>query len=316
MFTLQQGKSTLNAPLAPGKTSVTIDIDRVLTEFAPTINLFQEEDNGRLISNGLPEYCRVKPQPDSYDGHLFNIHVGIEISDQPDFNRDESNTFYQEYVNIRLSPTGKDYLDYRFDEAVLVWDKTTQKSLSSKYINRSSRGGFVVSPLTFDIENTGKLYVKTVAEFSQNISQPICPKAEVNSWSNSYALELQQKITEIQVSKLSQQIIAAKQVDVPLTNRVTRLKLKATSGLTVNTIEIDSSICIADQDLVYLLKSGNCVLKMSQAGNDVYQDAPDVTLSFKIIGSQPLIKITCLKGKIVKIVTGTKPVCPTGYKKK
>jgi hypothetical protein len=28
------------------------------------------------------------------------------------------------------------------------------------------------------------------------------------------------------------------------------------------------------------------------------------------------ITITCVKGKVKKVVTGTKPVCPTGYKKK
>ena len=325
VFKLQQANSSLNAPLAPGKTTITMDVDRVVTEFVPSINIFQEEDNGRLISNGAPEYCKVKPkledglpglQLPGNNGYLFNIHAGIEISDQPDFNRAESNTFYQVYVNIPLNSSGRDYLDYRYDEVVLTWDKNNEKFLSSKFITRSSRGGYAVAPLTFDIENTGKLYVKTVVEFSQNISEPICPKTKVSSWSPAYTLELQQKITEIQISKQTQQIIVAKQVDIPLTNKIIRLKLNATSGLAVSATELDSGICISDRDLVYLIKSGNCVIKFSQVGDDEFEKAPDVTMSFRITDSQPLVAITCVKGKRTKKVTAVKPVCPAGYKKK
>jgi hypothetical protein len=40
---------------------------------------------------------------------------------------------------------------------------------------------------------------------------------------------------------------------------------------------------------------------------------PNPTAS-KVAASK--ITITCIKGKLKKMVTGTKPVCPTGYKKK
>ena len=41
---------------------------------------------------------------------------------------------------------------------------------------------------------------------------------------------------------------------------------------------------------------------------------PSILAPTKVVPKK--ISITCIKGKIKKVITGTKPVCPSGYKKK
>jgi len=323
VYSLQQNNK--NGLIAPGKTELRIDISNVFAEFNSKINYYQEEDNGRLISNGDPEYCTVKPAPDnglpgltltSKTGPVFNVRAGIEISDQSNFNRDESKTYFALYMNIPLNLSGNDYLNLKYDDAVFVWDKSTDKQLSSKYITRQSNNSYSLAPMTFNIESVGKLYIKTVVDFSQNISQPMCPKTNVTGWGNAYELDLQTKIMELDVAKMSQQILASSPGSPSLSDKVTRIKVASTSGLPVTTREVDSSICIADRDLVHLLKKGTCSISLSQAGDDSFDRAQNVILSFSISSPPSTTTITCIKGKLTKSVTAVKPTCPTGYRKK
>jgi hypothetical protein len=54
----------------------------------------------------------------------------------------------------------------------------------------------------------------------------------------------------------------------------------------------------------------------SMASPEVVSKTPQVAVSSQIKPNTLKITITCTKGKVVKKVTSTKPVCPIGYKKK
>jgi len=55
---------------------------------------------------------------------------------------------------------------------------------------------------------------------------------------------------------------------------------------------------------------------MSQEGDNEFSAAPTKIMIITIQALPKKITITCVKGKLVKKVTGVKPLCPNGYKKK
>jgi len=62
--------------------------------------------------------------------------------------------------------------------------------------------------------------------------------------------------------------------------------------------------------------SGNCKIKASAISDNPDITAPkDATFSFTIKPNS-LVKITCIKGDSVAVISGKNPKCPTGYKKK
>ena len=320
-FSLQQGTTSSTGSLAPGKTDLKINIANVIAQFEPTIRFTDEDEDG----NQRSDVCRVTPSPNlgisglslnSGNAQVLGVFASIEISDQPEFNRDEAETYFQVGMSIPLTASGRDYLDLRYDEAIYVSSKSGDKRLTSKQITRAPSGGYSLAPIAFNIENTGTLYVKTVIEFNQEIGQPKCPSFYVGGWSNPHTVSTRESFQQIQVSKLGQTIQNLKPIDLPLANKISRLKFSSSSGLPVTAVELDSSICIVDKDLVYLLKPGKCAMKLSQDGNDAYEAAPDLSVAFTILGSGRAATITCVKGKLTKVVSGSKPVCPDGYKKK
>ena len=68
---------------------------------------------------------------------------------------------------------------------------------------------------------------------------------------------------------------------------------------------------------IFFLTAGTCSLTVKTDGSDTRGPSSPVQVSFKITkpGSSP-ITISCAKGKIIKRVSGVKPMCPTGFKKK
>jgi hypothetical protein len=320
-FTLQQKASSATGSLAPGKTEVKIDMGKVLAQFESSMKISEEDEYGNLYS----EVCRVSPRnkeflPDGITpaatGHLFTARAIIEISDQPEFIRDYAQTYYQVDLSVALDPSGKDFLNLNYPASVFVANEVSEKLLPSKYISRSPVGGYSFAPTTFSINTLGTLYIKTLVEFTQSIGTANCSNSSLASSRGFMPVRTSEKIEEIEVSKLNQVIQNTKLSDLPLTSKISRLKFNASSGLLVTAVEVDSNICIVDKDLVYLLKPGKCAINLSQPGDDAYEAAPDLSVAFTILGSGRESKITCVKGKVSKVVSGSKPVCPAGFKKK
>jgi hypothetical protein len=78
-------------------------------------------------------------------------------------------------------------------------------------------------------------------------------------------------------------------------------------------------VCKRITSYVYLLSTGTCSLTFSQAGNNTYEKANSVNVTFEVVDTIVVSEkttITCVKGKLSKKVTAVKPKCPTGYKQK
>jgi hypothetical protein len=122
--------------------------------------------------------------------------------------------------------------------------------------------------------------------------------------------------------KKSQSIEATPVPNQKLSSKIVKIDLSATSGLDVYASSDTESICEINQPDLYttewevtLKKAGTCKLFYFQQGDTEYLDAPTLYESFSISGTVNKT-ITCIKGKSVAKITGVKPVCPSGYKKK
>jgi hypothetical protein len=91
--------------------------------------------------------------------------------------------------------------------------------------------------------------------------------------------------------------------------------INATSGLPVSVASNTQEFCLASGREVIPIKVGRCVLTASQSGNSEYLAAENRILVLDVVLGKK-VTITCTKGKLVKKVTGIKPVCPSGYKVK
>lgn len=92
------------------------------------------------------------------------------------------------------------------------------------------------------------------------------------------------------------------------------LVISTSSGLDPSLESLSPSICEVDGLELSFLKPGKCEFRISQEGDTDFLPAEDVFGSFLI--QSPTTPITCLKGKLIKKVTGANPKCPAGYKKK
>jgi hypothetical protein len=100
------------------------------------------------------------------------------------------------------------------------------------------------------------------------------------------------------------------------------MRITSSSGLPVDATTDDFNICSIfrqsqvnfEQFVVIFNDVGNCVLTLTQDGNDDFNPAEETYVSFEILPNKTTI--TCVKGKLTKKVTGINPKCPTGYRKK
>jgi hypothetical protein len=103
--------------------------------------------------------------------------------------------------------------------------------------------------------------------------------------------------------------------ELSLINQRAPFVINATSGLPVSVVSISQEYCLASGREVIPIKAGRCILTASQSGNSEYLPAENRILVIDVVAAKK-ITITCIKGKLIKKVTGLKPVCPVGYKKK
>jgi hypothetical protein len=97
------------------------------------------------------------------------------------------------------------------------------------------------------------------------------------------------------------------------------LDSSASSKLPVSSSSDTPDVCKRITSYVYLLSTGTCSLTFSQAGNNTYEKANSVNVTFEVVDTIVVSEkttITCVKGKLSKKVTAVKPKCPTGYKQK
>jgi hypothetical protein len=119
------------------------------------------------------------------------------------------------------------------------------------------------------------------------------------------------------VSKDAQTVTFKPQATVDLSVKTLDLSATASSNGAITFTSSTTEICTVSGTKLNLLKSGNCNLVASQAGTPLIA-AASANATVQITGEAPAKTrtITCIKGKKSKKVTGVKPKCPKGFKKK
>ena len=95
----------------------------------------------------------------------------------------------------------------------------------------------------------------------------------------------------------------------------------SSATLPIDVSDISEAVCTYSSangvSWIFFLNAGTCRFTVKTEGSDTRGPSPLVQVSFKITkpSSSP-ISISCAKGKTVKRISGVKPMCPTGFKKK
>ncbi len=119
----------------------------------------------------------------------------------------------------------------------------------------------------------------------------------------------------IQVKKTQSILNWSLKTQVSVSSQRIPFTLNSDSGLPVSVISNSQSICLISGAEIVLVKAGRCVVTASQSGDSTYLAAVDRIFVVDLMQSKATT-IICVKGKIIKKVTGIKPICPVGYKKK
>jgi hypothetical protein len=91
----------------------------------------------------------------------------------------------------------------------------------------------------------------------------------------------------VTVVKAPQTISAASPGDRSLAAGPFTPTVSASSGLPVALVSATPAVCTVAGATIVPLAAGTCSITLSQAGNDTYQPAPDVTLTFQILAPTP-----------------------------
>jgi hypothetical protein len=119
---------------------------------------------------------------------------------------------------------------------------------------------------------------------------------------------------KVLISKVKQQLVVKEKSFVLTTKKgITGLPVTSTSGLPIVIQSETPKVCESTSDgLVIPKASGECRLIFSQPGDSLFDPAGTIAVTGYIVNDG--FSITCVKGKLIKRVTGAKPKCPAGYK--
>lgn len=118
-----------------------------------------------------------------------------------------------------------------------------------------------------------------------------------------------------EITKSKQTISFSPPSAVQLSANSIALSATASSGGAITFTVASPDICSVTGNTLNLLKSGNCLVNATQAGNAII--APiSATTSVMIVGYDPKKSIICFASKKSKKVSGANPKCPKGYKLK
>jgi hypothetical protein len=312
---ISQPSAPISGNLVAGSANFEIIISNIAPKFdrARDISQYFAEDMSKWKKGNGP-YCEAIPYANpNQNGSTFDIDLFVKISDNEKFIKSESSTYFSAGVrqNLDLAGTVKGYSIFYFDRD----DKGVSKyNLEANPFVDTSFSYIALKPVNLEIKKQGLLYIQISTRMTQMITGgKDCP---IRNNAQPYYLVYEESIQQVNVTKRDQYISASATLPVPLANKVYRTEFSSSSGLPVTAREINSTICISNGDLVHLLSAGKCQIKLSQAGNDVFNSTQEVILEFEVTPPIRNKTITCVKGKMIKKVTAASPKCPTGYKKK
>ena len=152
--------------------------------------------------------------------------------------------------------------------------------------------------------------------FISIFSGGIC-RYSYQSEANSISLASKVYELEFEITRDAQTIIFALPGTAKVSSRSITLTATASSGAVVSYSTNSTGICSITGSTLNLLASGNCSVTATQAGTSTL--APIASTATVMLTDSVVIdkkRITCVKGKSTKKVSGINPKCPKGFKLK
>jgi len=118
------------------------------------------------------------------------------------------------------------------------------------------------------------------------------------------------------VTKDSQTITFKPVTSADVSAKTLDLAATASSGGAITYSSNSKEICTVEGSKVTLLKAGNCEITATQAGTSLIASvsaAATIQVTGKVVKTRT---ITCVKGKKSQKITGVKPKCPKGFKRR
>ncbi len=317
-FVVKQENILSGENFGQGAASVTVSISRLEPKFEYFIDSNQDTNSYNAVLSPNPEWMRVNPGPTGVQSEMFFATADIWISDNPDFDVTKSKTYFAASISIAMDQWGRVLPNHPMSDVLIhdirnlykidnddYYDNYELDANFDTYLTKSVRGYIFELP-NFLINSTGNMYVQTKTDLFQKwmLSYP--------SVFGSSSIAYNDNKSILNVSKLSQNIAYNAPKSVLLKNKLARISFSSISGLPVTSRETDSSICIVDGDLIYLISAGNCEVSLSQVGDENYEAAPILKFSTEVLADEPKKTVICTKGKTSKKLVG-KSVCPKGY---
>jgi hypothetical protein len=163
--------------------------------------------------------------------------------------------------------------------------------------------------ITPDICETGGYILKIVSGGTCSLTY--------KSAGNSSFLPSDTYIQTLLIEKQAQTINFQPPQSININNGLFELTANASSGGRITYSTVTSETCTLSGSNLNLLKIGNCFITATQAGTALF--APiSTTKTISLVGTKKVDgkKINCVKGKKIRKITGTNPMCPSGFKLK
>jgi hypothetical protein len=320
--------------------------ENLLITFDTTINGVKTEDttdpeviirdlrSGNFIRPSLPPYKPIVATGDYSIGkwnvkyplptNLFSSQVLIEIYTPrgPEYPANISKSSVFEIVSnireIKISDIKLDKESYEAGSKVKVTFSTTTQDTN---LNQLNQPFLIIS----DLENSD-----LSPEFSTSL---ISGTINSGQWSSEfivpnylktgdYLLAFYNKAFSIReigpTLKIRQNQNLSLETPLPSTYKLGSqsldVKTKVNSGVSVMSNVVTPEVCALEGSKLSVKAAGKCQIDFEAAGNETWAQAK---LSVAIdVYKEKTLSITCVKGKTVRKVSGVKPVCPVGFKKK
>ena len=161
--------------------------------------------------------------------------------------------------------------------------------------------------ITLDICETGGYVLKIVSGGTCSITY--------KSLGNTSYLPSETYTQTILIEKQTQTILFQPIQSVDVKSKTLDLMATASGKGDIVYSTSSAGICSITGSTLNLIKAGNCSVTATQTGTTTLATAL-TTVNITLIGTPVSAKktITCVKGKATKIVAGTNPKCPAGYK--
>ena len=163
--------------------------------------------------------------------------------------------------------------------------------------------------ITPDVCETGGFILKIVSGGTCSLTY--------KSAGNLYFLPSDTYIQTLFIEKQAQTINFQPPQSININNGLFELTANASSGGRITFSTVTSETCTLSGSNLNLLKIGNCFVTATQAGTALF--APIfATKTISLVGTKKVDgkKINCVKGKKIRKITGTNPMCPSGFKLK